>query len=397
MLGKDQPLIRQRFVELTRHKSAEIRQRTVYTLNARAPRLLADELDRLSQDVSEIVRSYCPWVITQLKDPKYMPILVRLLADPNQKVREYAFQTARHEPYRKIVSPGDMLPVLSTTYQWYNAVVLIGERGGPEAVVTLIEGGRGHGQFKSHFAPTVKKITGRQFKDHEAVETWWWQFEMPVPAPAKTDLDAEQLKELWSRLSAGTSVRAYRAMTTMAGGRDGAVAFIAGRVRPVSTDAARIATFIAQLDNDEWPVRQDASAELSLIGRAAEAALRAASKGKLSVEARPRVSKLLEACSRPYPVLPEAMRVVRAIRILELIGTPQALLVLKNLAKGTPKAHATEHAKAALDRMAKIDPHRRPYYPPAPIDGEPGQKIVLVVSYHAGRKHLPIVQLKRVA
>jgi len=35
--------------------------------------------------------------------------------------------------------------------------------------------------------------------------------------------------------------------------------------------------------------------------------------------------------------------------------------------------------------------------PTAPINGEPGPKVELVVRYHAGRKHLPIVQLKRVA
>lgn len=35
--------------------------------------------------------------------------------------------------------------------------------------------------------------------------------------------------------------------------------------------------------------------------------------------------------------------------------------------------------------------------PVAAIDGEPGQKIELVISYYAGRKHLPIIQFKRVA
>jgi hypothetical protein len=33
----------------------------------------------------------------------------------------------------------------------------------------------------------------------------------------------------------------------------------------------------------------------------------------------------------------------------------------------------------------------------AAIDGKPGRKVELVVSYHAGRKHLPIIKLKRVA
>jgi len=35
--------------------------------------------------------------------------------------------------------------------------------------------------------------------------------------------------------------------------------------------------------------------------------------------------------------------------------------------------------------------------PSAAIDGEPGQKIELVINYYAGRKHFPIIQLKRVA
>ena len=51
----------------------------------------------------------------------------------------------------------------------------------------------------------------------------------------------------------------------------------------------------------------------------------------------------------------------------------------------------------------RIEP--RPNWPPtascaAPvtdIDSAPGQKVELVVSYHAGRKHLPVLQLRQVA
>jgi len=362
ILDKDQPRIRRRFVELTRHKSPQIRQRTVYTLNARAPKLLADELDRLSKDASDVIRGNCGSTIVQLKDTKYLPILVRLMSDRVLRVRDYAFRAVGHEPYRQVVSPGDMLGVLSTQYQWYNAVVLIGERGGPEAVVTLLEGGRGHVKFTSHFAPILKKITDRQFEDHQALETWWWQFEIDSPAPAKIALDAKQLKALWNSLASNASLQAYRASVAMAGGGDRAVEFIAERVRPVSADVNRIPTLIKQFDSDKHAVRQNASAELFRIGRAAEAALRAAAKGKLDAESRARVSELLEACDRPYPVLPEAMRIARAIRVLELIATPQAVAVLKKLAKGTPKAHATDRAQAALKRIAKAttSPATRP-------------------------------------
>jgi beta-lactamase regulating signal transducer with metallopeptidase domain/HEAT repeat protein len=352
ILDKGQPRTRRRFVELTHHKSPKIREYTTDTLNERAPELLADELERLSQDVSDTIRGNCAPAIVQLKDAKYLPILVRLMNDPTERVREYAFQAVTHEPYRRLVSPGDMLGVLSTTYQWNKAIGLIAQRGGPEAVITLLEGGRKHGSFKPNFPRSLKKITGRQFDSPQALETWWWQFEINMPVPASVDLDTAKLKSLWSKLTARASVQAYRAMVAMAGGGNGAVEFVAKRVRPVSADAAGIATLIKQLDSDKYAVRKNASAELFRVGPTARAALRAAANGKLDAESRAQVGKLLEACDRPYPVLPEAMRVARAIRVLELIATPQAVVVLKKLAKGTPKAQATNRAQAALKRMA---------------------------------------------
>ncbi|MGB2819730.1 MAG: integrase core domain-containing protein [Phycisphaerae bacterium] len=47
----------------------------------------------------------------------------------------------------------------------------------------------------------------------------------------------------------------------------------------------------------------------------------------------------------------------------------------------------------------------RPHWPPgasyaapaAAIDGEPGQNVEFLVSHHAGRKYLPVIQLRRVA
>lgn len=61
------------------------------------------------------------------------------------------------------------------------------------------------------------------------------------------------------------------------------------------------------------------------------------------------------------------------------------------------------HKRTAANETPRIEV--RPHWPPdascaapaAAIDGEPGQKIELVISYYAGRKHLPIIQLKRVA
>ena len=47
----------------------------------------------------------------------------------------------------------------------------------------------------------------------------------------------------------------------------------------------------------------------------------------------------------------EALREVRAIQILELIGNTKAKQILKNLASGAPGVGLTSEAKLALQRL----------------------------------------------
>ena len=67
---------------------------------------------------------------------------------------------------------------------------------------------------------------------------------------------------------------------------------------------------------------------------------------------------------------------------------------------GTKLAGPLHPAANEIDRI-EVRPHwpagASCATPPAAIDGEPGQKLELVVSYHADRKHLPVIKLKRVA
>ena len=61
------------------------------------------------------------------------------------------------------------------------------------------------------------------------------------------------------------------------------------------------------------------------------------------------------------------------------------------------------HGLPAANEAPRIEP--RPHWPrgapcaapAAPVAGDAGRKVEFVVSYHAGRKHLPIIQLRRVA
>ena len=47
------------------------------------------------------------------------------------------------------------------------------------------------------------------------------------------------------------------------------------------------------------------------------------------------------------------MRSLRAIEVLETIGSAEAKAVLQDLAKGTAGASVTRAAQAALDRLAR--------------------------------------------
>jgi hypothetical protein len=83
---------------------------------------------------------------------------------------------------------------------------------------------------------------------------------------------------------------------------------------------------------------------LRRLGERAEPGLREALKGKPTLETRKRVEQLLEGIR---------LRCLRAVEVLEHIGTPDAQQVLKTLASGTPPARLTREAKASLERLAK--------------------------------------------
>ncbi len=91
--------------------------------------------------------------------------------------------------------------------------------------------------------------------------------------------------------------------------------------------------------------------ELERLGCLIEGPLEKAVKTASALEARRRLGRLLDA-ARGVPG-PVEVRRIRAIHVLELIGSPEARTVLQLLAKGAPAARQTWEAQAALDRLAK--------------------------------------------
>jgi hypothetical protein len=127
------------------------------------------------------------------------------------------------------------------------------------------------------------------------------------------------------------------------------LAFLRQRLKPVPRDRQRTRKLIAQLDDEEFTVREAATRELTRLASTAEPELRAAAMGVLSVEARHRVETVLAQFDQ-VAVLPDQLRAVRAILTLERLGTPEARAVLATLAADGETLPGRE-AKAALKRL----------------------------------------------
>ena len=69
-----------------------------------------------------------------------------------------------------------------------------------------------------------------------------------------------------------------------------------------------------------------------------------------SFEVRKRIEDVLKKTDSAMP-RGEALRTLRAIETLELLGTPEAKAVLQTLANGMPQASVTRAAQAALLRL----------------------------------------------
>jgi len=163
----------------------------------------------------------------------------------------------------------------------------------------------------------------------------------------------DEIERLWKELGSEDGILAYRAMWMMVAASHSSVSFLTDRLRPVEpADDARLGRLIGELDSNEFKVRTQASQELEELGEQAETALSKALAGNLSLEARRRVESLLHKVEvRILP--PKQLLNLRALEVLEHIGTPQATQVLQRIAKGASKARLTQEAKASLERLSK--------------------------------------------
>lgn len=111
-----------------------------------------------------------------------------------------------------------------------------------------------------------------------------------------------------------------------------------------------IATWIAELDDDDFRVREHATEELSGRAGHVRGELVKAMASTKSAEVRARIQGILDKLSEPRKDV-RRLRTLRGLETLEGIGTPEARRIVETLSRGAPEAELTTEAAATLKRM----------------------------------------------
>ena len=234
-------------------------------------------------------------------------------------------------------------------------------RGSADQTIRIWDVGRGKelGQLKGHqgsiasvsFAPDGRTLASASAdttvlvwdvaRFHEAVK------------PQAAELSPQDAESRWNDLAGDDAAKAWQAIHALAAAPKQAVPLFQERLKPaVPADAKRVEQLIADLDNNEFAVRQRAMDELEKLGELAVHALQKTLKDQPPLETRNRVEQLLEKAAA-QDLSPDRLRLVRAVEALEYLGTPEAKHVLRTLAQGAPGTLLTRQVQAALDRLGK--------------------------------------------
>jgi hypothetical protein len=171
-------------------------------------------------------------------------------------------------------------------------------------------------------------------------------------AAAKATPPSPAADDLWSDLASDDAARAYRAVSRLSDAPEQAVSLLGQRLKPVPViEAKALAPLLANLEADDFRTREQASEALEKVGVQAVPVLKQALEGKPTLEARKRIEHLLERLTQRTPAA--VLQSLRAIEVLENVGTADAKHVLLSLSGGAPQAIVTREAKASLQHLAR--------------------------------------------
>ncbi len=156
----------------------------------------------------------------------------------------------------------------------------------------------------------------------------------------------------------GHAERGGRALWNLVASPEQTVPYLEEHLRTVMADAkarmVKVPQLLRDLDDEAFTIRAKARAELERLGVVAEPALRQALEKPSSAEVQKRLEELLSAveAQRKYPS-GAMLRGLRAVEVLEQVGTPDAQRVLEKWSRSAPTVLLEREARAALERLVR--------------------------------------------
>jgi hypothetical protein len=160
--------------------------------------------------------------------------------------------------------------------------------------------------------------------------------------------DAAKADAVWADLASSDARVAFAAVRKLRGNPREAVGFLAERVKvPAAPADEQVGRWLKDLDAPRFAAREQAQKELTAAADLIRPKLEAARKAATE-EAGRRLDEILKAADRWTA---EKLRHGRACEVLEGVGTPEAVRVLKGWTAGPAGAVLTTEARQSGDRL----------------------------------------------
>jgi WD domain, G-beta repeat len=180
----------------------------------------------------------------------------------------------------------------------------------------------------------------------------WDLTKLKKPARPVHAVDGE---ETWKTLGRQDAAAAFSAVCDLTASPEIALALCERHLKPApAVEAKEVQNLIGQLDAPHYKNREKATVELLRIGDRALPEIEEALSDMPSPEMQKRLEDLLATLSGIVHGK-DALRVLRAVEVLERIGTPASKRQLQALADGAPDAFITRTARGALARMGTLE------------------------------------------
>jgi hypothetical protein len=175
-----------------------------------------------------------------------------------------------------------------------------------------------------------------------------WDVTAPQ-SPSPTTID-----QAWLDLASADAAKAFAAERSLIDRPAESATFLKQHLSPaVSVDADHLTDLLTALDAPRFDDRERSTEYLTTVADQIGPHLRSALSQATRKEVRMRLLRILDSVDPSKPLSGDALRAVRAVEVLERLGTPAALELLKSLTKGAAPARLTVVAKQSLDGRTK--------------------------------------------